>query len=777
MRAHLTISFLLLLVAIPQTVIAQSVPAVTVGDYARAEQFLAQNTSPLVSGTPGRVTWRQDGRAWYQVSTATGSQFIMVDPATGSRERAFDHERLARVLSDASGQPVEAATSFRRFAISTDANELTGRIAAGSWTCDFEVYTCAGSSGVEEGERQDPPRNSVISPDESTAVFIRDHNLWAYDLMTGEETQLTTDGVEDFGYGTNNAGWVRRDAPVVTWSPDSRRIATFQHDGRGVSMQYLVRTKVGEPELEAWRYPLPGDSVIFRIHRVVIDIKGTDASRLVRLQMPPDAHRSTVSDHAACRSSVCDLKWFPDGSAFAFVSSSRDHKHAWMRVADAETGEVRTLFEETSETQIGDASATENWRVLPESDELIWWSERDNWIHLYLYDLSSGELKNGIPTDDGNVVNILRVDEEARAIYFLGQGREADRDPYFRHLYRINFDGSGLELLTPEMADHSVSLAPDGSAFIDTYSTPDTPPVTVLRDADGEMLAELERADISRLEASGWTPPTPVTMKGRDGTTDIYGLMFTPASLDPTARYPIVNYIYPGPQSGSVRGRSFRPSRGDHQSLAELGFIVVAIDGMGTPGRSKEFHDAYYGDMADNTLPDQVAGIRQLAEKYPFIDLDQVGVWGHSGGGFATAQAMFRYPDFYKVGIAESGNHDNRNYEDDWGERYQGMLERDGNTDNYAAQANQTSAANLKGKLMLVHGGMDSNVPPSNTNLVVDELIKANKDFDLIMIPNARHGYGAASNYMTRRRWDYFVRYLLGAEPPKNYQIGRPPVS
>lgn len=777
MRAHLTISFLLLLFAIPLTATAQSVPAVTVGDYARAEKRLAQNTSPLVIGTAGRVTWRQDGRAWYQVSTATGSQFIMVDPATGSREPAFDHERLARALSDASGQTVEAAKSFRRFAISTTYNELTGKTADGSWTCDFDAFTCSGANGAGEGERHDPPRNSVVSPDESTAVFIRDHNLWAYDLNTGSETQLTTDGVEDFGYGTNNAGWVRRDSPVVTWSPDSRRIATFQHDGRGVSMQYLVRTKVGEPELEAWRYPLPGDSVIFRIHRVVIDVNGADAPRLVRLKMPPDAHRSTVSDHAACRTSVCDLKWFPNGSAFAFVSSSRDHKHAWMRVADAETGEVRTLFEETSETQIGDASATENWRVLPESDELIWWSERDNWIHLYLYDLNSGSLKNRITTGDGNVVSILRVDEEARAIYFLGQGREANRDPYFRHLYRINFDGSGLELLTPETADHSVSLAPDGSAFIDTYSTPDTPPVTVLRDSNGELLAELERADISRLEASGWTPPTRVTMKGRDGTTDIYGLMFTPSSLDSTAKYPTVNYIYPGPQSGSVRGRSFRPSRGDHQALAELGFIVIAIDGMGTPGRSKEFHDAYYGAMADNTLPDQVAGIRQLAERYSFIDLDHVGIWGHSGGGFATAQAMFRYPDFYKVGIAESGNHDNRNYEDDWGERYQGMLERDGDTDNYAAQANQTSAANLKGKLMLVHGGMDSNVPPSNTSLVVDELIKANKDFDLIVFPNARHGYGAASNYMMRRRWDYFVRYLLGAEPPENYQIGRPPVS
>lgn len=772
MRTRLT-AFLVIALVFPMSAGAQDVRTVTKDDYSRAEQFLARNTSPLVTGSPGSVTWRSDGMAWYRVETGSGSEFVIVDPDAGTRSAAFDHERLAGVLAEATGRGLEDVRSFSGFSISSDADELVGRISGDTWSCDLDQYTCEVAE-ADEGAHQTPPRNSVASPDGSTAVFIREYNLWAIDLATGEERQLTTDGIEDFGYATNNAGWVRRASPVVSWSPDSKKIATFQHDGRGVSMQYLVRTKVGEPELEAWRYPLPGDSVIFRIHRVVIDLDAADAPRVVRLQMPPDAHRSTVSDHAACGTRVCDLMWFPDGSAFAFVSSSRDHKHAWMRVADAETGEVRTLFEETSETQIGDASATENWRVLPLSDELIWWSERDNWIHLYLYDLSSGELKNRITTGDGNVVSILRVDEEARTIDFLGQGIEPDRDPYFRHLYRINFDGSGLQLLTPEVANHSVSISPDGSAFIDTYSTPATPPVTVLRGRDGEMLAELEKADISRLLETGWQPPTQVTMKGRDGTTDIYGLMFTPTSLDSTAKYPVVNYIYPGPQSGSVGSRSFRPSRGDHQALAELGFVVVAIDGMGTPGRSKEFHDAYYGRMADNTLPDQVAGIQQLAERYPWIDLESVGVWGHSGGGFATAAAMFQYPDFYKVGIAESGNHDNRNYEDDWGERYQGMLERDGGTDNYAAQANQLGAANLKGKLMLVHGGMDSNVPPSNTYLVVEELIKANKDFDLIVFPNAGHGYGAMSNYMTRRRWDYFVRYLLGAEPPENYEIGRP---
>jgi dipeptidyl aminopeptidase/acylaminoacyl peptidase len=296
--------------------------------------------------------------------------------------------------------------------------------------------------------------------------------------------------------------------------------------------------------------------------------------------------------------------------------------------------------------------------------------------------------------------------------------------------------------------------------------------VSVLRDANGRVRLELERADVSRLVAAGWHPPTPVTMKGRDGTTDIYGLMYTPARLDSTAKYPVIDYIYPGPQSGSVGPRSFTAARSDHQALAELGFVVVAIDGMGTPGRSKAFHDTYYGHMGDNTLPDQVAGIRQLGARYRWIDLDRVGIWGHSGGGFAAAAAMFRYPDFFKVGISESGNHDNRNYEDDWGERYQGLLERSGAGDNYAAEANQTHAGNLKGKLLLAHGGLDNNVPPYNTYLVVDELVKANKDFDLIVFPNVRHGFGPVSPYMTRRRWDYFVRHLLGVEPPAGYEIG-----
>jgi dipeptidyl aminopeptidase/acylaminoacyl peptidase len=559
----------------------------------------------------------------------------------------------------------------------------------------------------------------------------------------------------------------------VTWSPDSRKIATFQHDGRGVPEMYLVSTNVGSPRLEAWKYPLPGDSVIFRIHRVIIDLADAEQPRVVRLQMPPDAHRSTVTDHIACSGgTVCDLEWYPDGSHVAFVSSSRDHKTAWFRIANANTGEVRTLFEEHSQTQIGDASLSENlWRVLPASNELIWWSQRDGWLDLYLYDLETGRLKNRITSGDGNLEEVLRVDERNRTVFFTATGKEGGRDPYFEGLYRIGFDGRNRKLLTPEDAHHDIEFSPDGRFFVDTYSTPAAPPVIVLRRANGELVETLERADISRLVATGWKPPTPITVKARDGTTDLYGLMFTPTTLDSTRRYPIIDYIYPGPQSGSVGSRAFSPARRDHQALAELGFIVIAIDGMGTPGRSKEFADAYYGRMADNTLPDQVAAIRQLAGRYPFIDADRVGVWGHSGGGFAAAAAMFDYPDFFDVGIAESGNHDNRNYEDDWGERYQGLLVRGGGSDNYAAQANQTRAANLEGKLFLIHGMMDDNVPPYNTLLVVDALVKANKDFDLLMLPHARHGFGGDSSYVMRRRWDYFVKHLLGAEPPDEYRI------
>lgn len=688
---------------------------VTSADYDRAAKMLAPGTAPFVDRAPGRPTFLPDGRFWYSVLTATGREFIMINPVDGSRQ--------------------------------------TGATAAA-----IGVTAPAGPGGL--GGRFGGGGNGSTSPDGKKQVYIKDWNLWVKDIASGKETQLTTDGVKDFGYATDNAGWKHSDRAIVLWSPDSKKVATFQQDQRNVSDMYLVSTAVGAGKLEAWKYPLPQDKEIAKLHRVVIDV---ETGKTVRFKMEPDEHRGTLGDDI----STGDMRWSGDSATFAFISSSRDHKIAKLRVANATTGDIREVFEEVSKTQYESGQGHENWEYYPTTNEAIWYSERDDWGHLYLYDLTTGKVKNQITKGNFVVTAVDKIDPKARVIYFSANGREAGRDPYFSHFYKVNFDGTGLTLLTPEDGNHQVTLSPDGKYLVDNYSKPDVPPVAVLRDTTGKKIVDLEKADVSRLRAAGWKPVTPITVKSRDSKWDLYGVMFTPTNLDTSKKYPVINYIYPGPQGGGVGGRSFSASRGDHQALAELGFVVVIIDGTCNPDRSKSFHDVCYGNMADNTLEDQISGIKQLAAKYPYMDTTRVGVWGHSGGGFATAAAMFRFPEFYKVGISESGNHDNRNYEDDWGERYIGLL----SGDNYKTQANQEYAKNLQGKLLLAHGNMDDNVPPSNTYLVVDALVKANKDFDLIIFPNARHGYGADSNYMMRRRWDYFVKNLLGVDPPKEYKI------
>jgi dipeptidyl-peptidase-4 len=760
--------------------------ALTVADYAHAEKFMPYNVTPLVYHGSVRATWLPDERFWYRDTTPDGSEFILVDPAHGTRAPAFDHAKLAAALTTAAGGDAKfdaAHLPFQQLEFSADAKSITVSAAGHRWTCAVDGSTCAAAaagakpatgSGDENGGRpaRGAARNDTPSPDGTRTAFIREENLWVRDVASGKETQLTTDGVKDFGYATDNAGWTRSDRPILLWSPDSKKIATFQQDQREVGEMYLVDTRVGHPHLQAWKYPLPGDEKVAMIQRVIIEV---DTPRVIRLKMEPDQHRSTLCDHVACRGGEwADVEWNKDGTQLAFVSTSRDHKHEQVRMADAATGEVREVFDEKVATFFESGNGRVNWRYLAASNEFIWFSERDGWGQLYLYDAKTGTLKRQITAGEGNVTQLLKVDEKTRVLYFVAVGREKAEDPYFRSLYRIGMDGKNLRRLTPEDGDHDVTLSTSGRFFVDTYSKPDVPPVSVLRNSEGKTIVELARADITRLLAAGWKPPTPFHVKGRDGVTDVYGLLYKPTTFDAAKKYPIVNKIYPGPQTGSVGGRSFNPGRGDQQSLAELGFVVVEIDGMGTPWRSKKFHEAYFGDMGDNTLPDQVAAMKALAQQYAWIDLERAGIYGHSGGGFATAAAMFRFPDFFKVGISEAGNHDNRVYEDDWAEKWTGLLEKkaDG-TSNYDDQANQNHAKNLKGKLLLAHGTMDNNVPPNNTLLVVNELIKANKDFDLLLLPNRGHGFGNEP-YMVRRRWDYFVRYLLGAEPPKEYEL-KPP--
>jgi dipeptidyl aminopeptidase/acylaminoacyl peptidase len=727
-RRLIAIAGLLALLVGP-TLAQERIGAVTAADYARAEKFLAPAVNPLVVGGSVAANWMEDDRFWYRTTAADGStRTFLVDGAKKTRTEctAAIAECPAAAARDLAAMP-------------------------------------SGRGGNAPLSSDGKPLN--VSPDGKRGAFVRNWNLWIRDMGTGVERALTKDGEQYFGYATDNAGWSSSDRAMLLWSPDSRKVATQQQDERTVGEMYLVNATVGHPTLRVSKFPLPGDRVVAMVHRVVID---AESGRITRLKMAPDFHRATLGDDL----SMTDYSWSPDGSRLALASVSRDHKKAVVRVADTATGAVRDVLEETVATQF----ESRGWRVLWSSNEVVWHSERDNWGQLYLYDLQTGALKRKITDGEGPVMQIARVDEKARTIWYGANGREKGQDPYFLHFYRAGLDGGAAVSLTADEGTHAIQISPSGRFFVDTWSTPDVPPTVALRDASGAAVLPLEKADVSKLLAAGWKPPMPIAMKAHDGKTDIYGLLFRPTNFDPAKKYPIVNNVYPGPQTGSTGSRAFAAARGDRQALAELGFIVVTIDGMGTPGRSKAFQDAYYGAMGrDNTIPDQIAAMKELAQRYSWIDISRAGIWGHSGGGFATTTAMFRFPEFFKVGIAESGNHDQRENEDDWGERYQGLVVKNSDgTDSYDAEANQNVANKLQGHLLLAHGTMDTNVPPYQTMLVADALIKANKDFDLLMIPNANHGYGAASNYMMRRRWDYFVKWLMGVDPPREYTIGTP---
>jgi len=751
----------------------------TAQDYAAAEKFMSYNVNPLAYKGVVKAQWLDDGRFWFRDVDEQGIRYVLVDPAKGTRAAAFDQVKLAAALNAASKGAIKDDAkhlALSELALADGGTSLEFTVSGSDYRCELHadadvckriVLEDAGGKASAHSEKHPP---LTISPDKKLGAFVRDWNLWVRDIATGAEIQLTTDGVTDFGYATDNAGWKHSDAAILIWSPDSKKIATFQQDQRKTGEMYLVPVTNSHPTLKAWKYPLVGDKDVTMIERVVIDVA---SHKVVRLKMLPDQHRSTLCDDIACHGSTWDdVEWSPDDSHLVFVSTSRDHKQEWVREADTATGDVREVMGETTAKFYESGNGKINWHYLAKSNEILWFSERDDWGNLYFYDFATGKLKNQVTHGPGNVTQVLHVDEGTKTVYFVGVGKEPGRDPYFQHFYSIHFDGTGQRLLTPENADHAIKVSPDGRYFVDTWSTPTEPQTTVVRSSDGKTVMEVGKQDISKLLAYGWVAPTPITVKARDGKTELYGMMFKPTHFDPSKKYPIVNHVYPGPQTGSCGSREFMAAHGDSQALAELGFVVVCIDGMGTPWRSKTFHEAYFGNLGDNTIPDQVSGMKDLAAQYPFIDLDRVGIYGHSGGGNATAAAMFHYPAFFKVGIAESGNHDQRDYEDDWAEKWSGLeAKQPDGTSNYDSQANQNAVKNLKGHLLLAHGTMDDNVPPSNTLLVVDALIKANKDFDLLLIPNVPHGYGPASQYMTRRRWDYFVRYLAGDVPPSEYEM------
>ena len=736
--------------------------SLSIEKYQQAERQLDKHTSKLVIGTLDYPNWSEKNQLTYLSNTAQGQQFFVIDTKKKQKKLAFDHQKLAKALAKITEKDVEQdKLPFKSFELLSE-TLISLAIAEQSYQCDIKNYSCQLKADVAKS-------NELVAPNGKLAVYIEQHNLWLRNLNDDSKTQLTTDGIENFAYATNNAGWVRGDKPVVKWSPDSKQLTTFRHDSRKVGEMGIVSTSVGHPTIDVWKYPLPGDEHIFKIHRVVINV---EQATVTPLDMPADDHRSTITDHVAGRDgSLLDVDWSTDSRHFAFVSSTRDHKTATLKIADAKSGKVRTVLTETAKSFFESGVSGISWKYLDKSDEFIWFSQRSNWGHLYLVDAKTGKIKNPITQGDWTVLELLNVDQETGKLIFSAAGKEGG-DPYFHYLYSINKDGSDLTLLTPEKKHHRITLSEDAKYFLDRVSTPNQPETSFIRSTRSKSGFIVEQMDITKLAATGWQAPTPFIVKDRNNEHDIYGLMYKPSDFDVSKSYPVVNYLYPGPQVGSIRGRHFRTARGDNQAIAELGFIVIEIDALGTPGRSKSFHEFYYKNMGDSGIPDQVAAIKQLAAQHSWIDSTRVGIWGHSGGGFASTRALLTYPDFYSVAVSQAGNHDNRNYADEWGEKYHGLLvKNEDGTTNYDSQANQLIVENLKGKLLLAHGTTDTNVPPYNTLIVAEALIKANKDFDMLMLPNRGHGF-AREAYMMRKRWDYFVQYLMAVTPPKEFVFG-----
>lgn len=739
-------------------------------DYQRAEMLLGAHASRMVVGNEVDPNWLSDGnRFWYRVTTHGGANFILVDPVQGVRQPVFDNHRLAAAMSLAADTTFTGGKlPFTSFEFDGGDSLIRIRTAGRLFRCDVQAYDCSASEAPEELSRE-----FVVSPDSTLQAFIHQHDLWIRSHPEGTDSvRLTDDGEEFYSYGISapRPGQLRGgepQAPQLRWSPDSRKILVYRVDERGVGHMPIYSSTSQRPQGYTYPYPLPGDSVVPLPTLHVIDV---EAGGNLRLEVAPRPNQLSISG------SPLDSVWTQDSRFVHFGFLTRGSKSNYVVRANASTGESRIVASDTSSTFVDwGLQGPASWHITDDAQDVIWWSQRDGWSHLWRLDLD-GEVKNQITRGAWAASTVLHVDQANGQVYFLGRGREEGRVPFYRHLYRVGFDGSGLELLTPEDGDHAVSFSPSGRFFVDTHSRIEEKPITRLRRADGTLVMELEEADISRLALNGWTPPRVFSAKGRDGVTDIWGVMFLPSHLDESRKYPIISHIYPGPQRGSVESWTFKDGdqRGEPHALAELGFVVVQIDHMGSPHRSKAFHDVYYGNMGDNGLPDHMAVMKELAARHSFIDLDRVGIYGHSGGGFASTDAILRYPDFFHVAVSTAGNHDNRSYNIYWAEKYQGLLERDTlrGTDSFENQANSLVAENLRGKLLLIHGDMDDNVHPASTLQVANALIAANKDFDLLMVPDRAHGLDEP--YVIRRRWDYFVRHLLGKEPPREYHFRLP---
>jgi len=709
-----------------------------------------------------------DTRFWYRNDLRNGArEFVVVDVGRGAREPAFDHARLASSLSRAAGMEYRAEKlPFDSIEYVDSMKAVQFSVSGTAWKCDLATYECsrtearpspapsseAGDGSGSESTRRPgrdrrrgdgPPddRPSEHSPDGKWTVLIREHNVFIKG-RDGEtkEIQLSHDGKEGVSYGR------------PSWAPDSRALVAFRIEPGERKEVYLVQSSPqggGRAQLRSRPYALPGD----KFTTYELNLFDVATSKQVKPEVDRFEH-----EWLAPR-----LRWRKDGRRLMYQQVDRGHQRFRVLEVDTHTGTVRALVDEKSETFIWTAHTENldlrivNW--LDRTDEIIYVSEKSGWRHLYLVDAEAGGIKNAITSGEWVVRGIERIDEATRQVWFQASGVFADQDPYLLHHGRANFDGSGLVWLTEGNGNHAILYSPDGKNLIDTYSRVDMAPVHELRRvSDGKLACKLEEADSTDLKSSGWEPPEVFQAKGRDGKTDIWGVINRPRGIDTSKKYPIIEDIYAGPQ-GSFVPKSFSPfSR--HESLTRLGFIVVQIDGMGTANRSKAFHDVCWRNLKDAGFEDRILWMKAAAQKYPYMDTTRVGIYGTSAGGQSAVGALLFHPEFYKAAVANCGCHDNRMDKASWNEQWMGYPVGP----HYSECSNIDNAHRLRGKLFLIVGELDDNVPPESTYRLVDALVKAQKDFDFLVVPNGRHGAGG--EYAARRRADFFVRHLLGKEPP-----------
>lgn len=805
MRIHF---FLITLLACTQC-LAAGEPLLSA--YEKARAVLPTNLKGLVKNEKINAHWLPGGDSfWYQRDTEFGVEYVVVDARTGDRNDAFDHQRLAAsVLAALGGQsdiPIDPA-QLRVTGMTRKGGEfeVVVGVDGDTFLCYTSDYNCSAH------DVSVPAMNLLPSPDGKRAAFVRDNNLWLRILETDQEHQLTFDGEPYFAYATGpeqqkfeelRAGSGRPFPPVATfWSPDSQKLITRRLDERRVLgypfLEMAPENGGFRPVLHSVRIPLLGDSGDRESQSFVIDANGAGTSRI---RLEPGFG---LDDFGLANA---PLAFSSDGKKSFMLATNAGARKEQLVELKLEAGETRVLIEEEASTSVtmNHGVVNPNVRILINSAEAIWFSERDGWGHLYLYDLSNGKVKNPITGGNWLVRDIVHVDEARRQVFFTALGREAGRDPYFSHLYKASLDGGEITLLTPENADHAIGTGfspthqrflpgvPGGVSdaytdtsgfFVDTYSRVDQAPVTVLRSLDdGRLILKLEEADASDLYSAGWNAPERFSAKAADGSTDISGVLYLPSNFDPKQSYPIVDAIYGGPVS-IVAARSFSDAYDNGYfpaSVAELGFAVVMLDGRGTPYRSREFREAGYGSFADPQLDDHVAVIRQLAERYPFLDTSRVGVYGHSNGGYLSARALLKHPGFFKVGFASAGP---QNFQGlpgtgapwfgvpDYGEGSTVRPDAHAIPENYRVLDNGQFADQLSGRLMLVCGELDYTAFPALTLQLASALIKANKNFDMLYLPGSTHRYFVDNLYVTRRLWDYFVENLAGLSPPDDFDM------